>query len=856
MFRQDALEGSRLLGLTLTHRNGVPMCGVPYHAAKVYTRKLVDAGMKVAICEQLGIPGKGKGIVERRVIEVISPGTVVDDSFLDGRTNNYLVSVSLAKENVGGIASIDLSTGELFTRLFDLVELDDVISQEFARRSPKEILVQESFLEQSEVLSGFLARYPEVLINRNADWLYDPGYAHSELCRLLGTDSLKGFGFEAADPALHPVSALLQYAQNAALHSLKNLKGVVKADGAHVVGLDEACIRNLELVRNMRDGGVSHSLLWAIDETRTGMGARLLRHWILEPCRDLTEIVARHALVDQLYHAQDALSKLRLQLGTVHDVERLVSRIVLDKAGPKDVVALATSLDIILKISDVMATCSPEMTWPHQVLEGCCSAVELVRTNLADDVPYLIADGGAIRDGCDLSLDKQRALAKDGQSFLDAYLNDERQRSGLAGLRLRENKIIGYYLELNKSQSKDVPPHFIRKHSTLHGERYTTARLMELESEIQSAKSLSLEMELTIFQSLCEKLKTICPDLVRAAEVCARIDVLVSFAWTATTRGFTKPLMVDAPVLDIVGGRHPVVEHSMNGGIFVPNDLHLGASSADAPQIVLLTGPNMAGKSTYLRQAALVVIMAHAGSFIPADKATIGMVDRVFCRVGASDNLAGGESTFLVEMHETARILRTASSSSLVIMDEVGRGTSTQDGLSMARAILEYINVNIRCRTLFATHYHELTELVLPKVANFSMAVQEEGDHIMFPRTVLAGPSGKSYGIDVARLAGVPEQVILRAREVLSSLPALAASVGSTDLSIKHKSASKEAQVQNTKRAEAPLRPVEPELFSVQEGLEQFIVNFDIDASTPLEAMNAIQRWKEYLGVKPLKKRS
>jgi len=834
MFRQDAIEASKILGLTLTQRQTVPMCGIPYHASQNYITKLLAHGKKIAICEQTSLPGKGKGIVERSVVQVISPGTILDDAFLEGSANNFLVSVSQVAAGMVGIAYADISTGDLGVSICPVADIREKLNQEFARRMPREMIVQESLLESCRDLAEVLAQHPGVLVNRYADWLYDANFASRELSRVAGTIGLKAFGIDDHHPGLHPLSALLHYAKEALRHPLGHVRSLQTGQDDALVGLDEACIRNLELMRNLRDGESSFSLLWALNQTKTAMGVRLLKRWILEPQRNIREIESRLDIVQYLYRKQDVLTGVRNILGAVRDIDRLCARIVLDRASPRDLVALADSCDALLKLQLVFDGVAPHQFWPAESSRVCVAAVQEIKSCLVDEPPFLVSDGSVIRVGFDSELDALRNLAQNGQGVLDAYLDEERQRSGISALKIKENKIIGYFMEVTRLQSSQVPAHFIRKHSTLHGERYTTEKLMQLEDRITNAESKILLREKELFFALRERSKIFCASISEMAQACARLDVCANFAYVSTLRSYCRPVLHENDELDIREGRHPVVEACLEDTPFIPNDTVLSAADPKVTTI-LLTGPNMAGKSTYLRQTALIVLMAHMGCFVPAQSASIGVVDRVFCRVGASDNLAGGESTFLVEMHETARILRLASAKSLIIMDEVGRGTGTHDGLSIARAVLEYMLSSLGCRSLFATHFHELTQLPIAGLANKSMEVLDEGDSVVFLRRIKDGPSGNSYGIHVAQLAGVPAVVIERARQILATMQGdretLAfAALPPADFS----SHAKPAQHGGG-------------LFSPLEELEILIRNFRVDRSTPLEALSAIAQWQKML---------
>lgn len=836
MFRSDALEASRILSLTLTQRHGIPMCGIPFHASQNYIHRLLSAGRKIAVCEQTSLPGKGKGIVERKVVQVISPGTLVDDAFLQGSEHNFLVSVSFTGDKLG-LAFLDLSTGELGTRLLPLDQGREALLGELASRNPKELVVQESLFHQHPELASVLDMNPDLVLNRYPDWNYDLGRTQEQLCRLFGTLGLQAFGLGDHDQALHPVSALLVYAQDAARHSLDHVRGIRLIKQGDTMVLDESSIRNLELVRNLRDGSRALTLLSVMDQTQTPMGARLLRQWILEPCRRLEDINERLDAVESLYRNQDLLANLRRHFARLHDIERLCTRVSLEKAGPKDCAALCGSLLEVQEIARLSASAFGPGIWDQDDLAKAGDMANLIQAVIVDEPPYQTTDGGYIRPGYNERLDHLRNLASDSQSVLDRYLEDERNQLGLPGLKIKQNRIIGYYLELSRTQTTNIPAHFMRKHSTVNSERFTTKRLMELEDAIEHAGDESRTLELEIFMELRASVARVCSSMVRLARVCARLDVFSSFAWSASLRGYTRPVMREDRMLLVKAGRHPVVEACAEPGTYIPNDLDLAPDHEGGTATMLLTGPNMAGKSTFLRQTALIALMAHTGSFVPAESATVGLVDRIFCRVGSSDNLAGGESTFLVEMHETASILRNASENSLIIMDEVGRGTSTRDGLAIAWAVLEHMVEVLKCRSLFATHFHELTTVKHPAMANFSLKVHEEGEKVIFLKKVIPGAASNSYGIHVARLAGVPEMVNRRAQEVLDWL--------------------QRGPLSGTEEPPRELVPVKSSppggagLFTAGEELELLVKGFSVDGSSPLEALQAIAQWQKILGMEP-----
>lgn len=821
MFRSDAEDVSRLLNLTLTKRHGIPMCGIPYHAAPNYIGRLLNAGRKIAICEQISIPAKG--IAQRDVVEIITPGTVVDESFLDKRSNNYLAAIG----KVGKIMTfsyVDLSTAEFFASSCDDDHTEEFIRKELSRLGPREILIQESLMDSAYYRS--LNDKAGLVLNRIPDWLFDVETSYRQLTEQFELANLKGFGFHSDDPALAAAGVLLEYLKDTSRHYLTHLSGLKKYSEDLFVSLDDATQKNLELLRNMDDGSASFTLLSVLDETSTSMGARKLRQWLLNPLRSAKGIKERLDAVSAMYRNQILLSDIRNVMSHILDIERLSTRIGLDKAHAKDLLSLKNSLDKISEIEaildrsdDFKALCSPEV---QLKLKDICS---LLNQSIMEEPSILLTEGRLIRNEYNSDLDELRELKNNGRAVLDDYLCTIREETGITNLKLKYNKIIGYFLEISKTQSDLVPDHFIRRQSLVGSERYSTEKLSDLESSINSASEKIVDLEKRLFIAIRDSLKPHIPLLQDICTSLSELDCYASLAYTATIRGYICPEIRDDKSLLIEGGRHPVVEAHLPQGEFIPNGLDM---ATDRTSFALITGPNMAGKSTYLRQTALIVLMAQIGSFVPADHAVIGTVDRIFCRVGASDNLARGESTFLVEMNETAHILRNAGERSLVIMDEIGRGTSTNDGLSIAWSIAEYLLDEIRSKTLFATHYHELTSLSHDNLVNLSLAVQETGEDIVFLKKIKEGPAGNSYGIHVASLAGLPDSVVFRAKQILKSM----------DLH-------KEGDVLNV--PEAVTVQEQQDLFSPDEMVLDQLRSVNISGMTPLEALNVLNSLQENL---------
>jgi DNA mismatch repair protein MutS len=837
MFSDDALEVSALLNLTLTSRNGLPMCGIPYHAARSYIARLLKLGKKIAICEQLSEPTKGRGLVERRVVEVITPGTTVDEDFLDKGSSNYLGALSGTSKLVS-FAYIDLSTGEFYATSFPYGEAAQRVRGELERLQIRELIAQESILEEFDEIAAAVLDRPSLVVNRWADWLFDLGRSCERLKRQFGTASLWGFGMEDNSPEVLSAGAVLDYLDDTARSLIPHVRSLSLYGDTEFVGIDESSQRNLELVRNLRDGEIRFSLLEVMDETRTAMGRRLLKRRILHPLRDIDRINKRLDMVEALYHDQGRLTTIREILGKTPDLERLCSRLAMDRAHGKDMMAVKNSLNaygVIHRISGELG-CVFETEAARSLAEGPQAGDvitrlrelgDLLEQGLCEDPSILLTEGNLIRNGYSTELDRLRKLRDGGRTLLEEYLEEERQATGITSLKIRYNRLIGYFFEVTKVHLSKVPAHFIRRQGIVQGERFTTDRLAALESDINGASEKVIDLEKKLFLEMRDKAKALIPELSAAAAQIAELDAAQSLSRAATVRGWIRPRVNCENHLEILEGRHPVVEAHLPGGEFIPNDVILEDGGV---LFALITGPNMAGKSTYLRQAALIVIMAQAGSFVPARDAKIGITDRIYCRVGASDNLARGESTFLAEMNETAHILNTATERSLVIMDEVGRGTGTNDGLSIAWAVSEELLNRVKCRTLFATHYHELSLLTHPGLANRSMEVLDRGGEIVFLRKLKEGPAAESYGLHVARLAGLSERVLQRAAEIMERIKE-----GEESL---HKVLPESA-------APATVQPGEPAVPDARlHRIAEDIAALDLNLMTPLEALNRIHAWK------------
>ena len=853
MFAEDAIEVSALLNLTLTNRNGQPMCGIPHHAYQSYMARLLRLGKKIAVCEQISEPSKTRsaGPLERRVLEVITPGTTIEEYFLDKGSSNYLACFAgpFGTQGSFSFSYIDLSTGDFFATSFPLETSTARLRQELERIQAREIIVQESIVQRFQELAEAIEERANLLVNRWADWLFYPDRSRDRLEKQFGVSSLKGFGITPDSPEIISAGALLEYLDETAKSLTPHVHFLKVYDDSEFVGIDESSQRNLELVTSLTDGESRFSLLGVMDESRTAMGRRLLKTRILRPLRSEALINRRLDMVELLYRHQETLNTLREHLSKTPDLQRLCSRLAMDKAHGKDLVAVKNALSSLAQIESSLDSIgqfsyesSEALSLSGEGLTKLASLNDLLERSLAEDPSILLTEGNLIRDSYHSDLDRLKELRDSGRKLLEAYLEEERALTGIPTLKIRYNKLIGYFFEVTKLHLSKVPAHFIRRQGIAGGERFSTERLAALESDINSAFDKIVELERALFLEIRGQAKALLYELSAAGRRIAEIDAAQSLARAATVHAWNRPVVDGSKRLCISGGRHPVVEAHLKRGEFIPNDLNLDAAcdtqaSAEKPDpaFALITGPNMAGKSTYLRQAALITLMAQAGSFVPAERALVGLVDRIYCRVGASDNLARGESTFLVEMNETAYILHSATAQSLVIMDEVGRGTSTEDGFSIAQAVCEELLTTVQCRTLFATHYHELSAIVHERMANFSMDVADDHGEIVFLRKLKNGPAEKSYGLHVAALAGLSDRVIQRAEEIMLSLssrsftPELASG---SSLSA-HRKGSSSGTAGKTTSSEAKIIK---ELTEIQS-----------DIITPLEALNVIHRWKKLL---------
>jgi DNA mismatch repair protein MutS len=840
MFAEDAIEVSALLNLTLTSRNGLPMCGVPYHAAKNYIARLLKLGKKIAVCEQLTSPGRQK-VIERDVVEIITPGTVVDDDFLDKGSSNYLCCLA-SRGNLLSFSYIDLSTGGFYATSFPKDDFE-TLRQELERLSVREMLVQESLLEEEKNLAAAVFDRNGLVINRWADWLFDPFQAKERLEKQFGVANLKSFGLDENSAEIVSAGTLLDYLDTTSKSALAHINSIKVYRDSEYLGLDESSQRNLELVSNLRDGSTRFSLLEIMDQSRCAMGRRLLKRRILHPLRDLKKINARLDMVENLYRDQGKLGALRDLLGRTPDLERLISRLAMDKAHGRDMLAVKNALVCFHAVNELVPAglCFENEVSPVNDFSMLLEIQNLLERGICEDPSILLNEGNLIKEGFSGELDGLRSLRDKGRSFLEEYLEEERQTTGISSLKIRYNRLIGYFFEVTKAQLSRVPKHFIRRQGITGGERYSTERLACLESDINGASDKVTELERKLFIEIREETKKALSGLSSAAGRLAEIDAAQSLAKAASINGWTRPVLNESGDLEIYEGRHPVVEAHLNRGEYIPNDIILKTSD-NGIYFAMITGPNMAGKSTYLRCAALITIMAQAGSFVPAREASIGLCDRIYCRVGASDNLARGESTFLVEMNETAFIMNTATEKSLVIMDEVGRGTGTNDGLSIAWAVSEELLNRIGCRTLFATHFHELSLLKHTGLANRSMEVLDDDGKIIFLRKIKEGPAAESYGIHVAKLAGLSQPILERASQIMERLNEKDAGLSETFTGNDEDGAFVNNNKKQVNENEAFMPP------PVHESkVEKLLKETDPEQMTPLEALNTLCQWKKLL---------
>ena len=862
MFYDDALTASRELEITLTGKNcgqeeRAPMCGVPYHAVDVYLNKLVAKGYKVAICEQAEDPKQAKGIVKREVIRIVTPGTNLSQQALDEGRNNYLMCL-VYDNNQFGLAITDISTGDFYTtEVATLKELYD----EIHRFSPSEIICNDSFYMSGASLDDFKDRL-HVSVSTLDTWYMDEAVSVQKIKEHFKVASLDGLGLTDFPSGTLAVGALLLYLYETQKNTLDNLTKITPYRSGGYMIIDSATNRNLELIETLREKQKKGSLLWVLDKTKTAMGARLMRNWIEQPLIEKKKITARQDAVEELYNDMITREEIREYLNAVYDLERLVTRISYRTANPRDLIAFKTSLGMIPPVKQLLSQAkSAELKEIDERMDCLEDIYDLIEKSIQDEPPIMIREGGMIKEGYNEDVDKFRLSRTEGKTWLAELEAREKEKTGIKNLRVRYNKVFGYYLEVTNSYKELVPEDWTRKQTLANAERYITPELKELEDMILGAEDKLAALEYDLY---CEVRDSIGEQVVRiqeTAKAIAHLDVLASLACVAQSNDYVRPSINTKGVIDIQGGRHPVVEKMNNNQMFIDNDTYLDNKNH---RISIITGPNMAGKSTYMRQSALIVLMAQIGSFVPAKSANIGIVDRIFTRVGASDDLASGQSTFMVEMTEVANILRNATSRSLLILDEIGRGTSTFDGLSIAWAVVEHISNPklLGAKTLFATHYHELTELEgkLDSVNNYCIAVREQGDDIIFLRKIIRGGADKSYGIQVARLAGVPDSVIDRAKEIASWLEETDVTDKAKNLQVRT-SAKKKEVVREAVPAEKQMslfdivpeedkKEFEISLFDIYPAdhpVLKELAGLDVSNMTPIQALNTLYELQKRL---------
>ena len=829
MFFEDAVMVSRLLNLTLTHRADSPMCGVPYHASKVYIARLLRFGKKIAICEQVGEIAPAGGLTERKVIEIITPGTAVETEYLEQGVNNFLACLNVY-HGKAGFAYIDVTTSEFKATSWNASLMQEYFAKELGRCNPKELLLPLS-LKENSVIKNTLEQNPSISVSYYPDWHFNAESSFKKLTEQFKTANLNSFGLTDQSPEILPAGFLLEYLEKTTNTQVPHVKGISVYHDSEYVIIDESSRRNLEIIYNLRDGTTQFSLLDCMNYTLTAMGNRLIRSWLLSPLCDVKKIQKRQNHVQLLFKDNELLKELREYLAPVLDIERLAGRIAMEKAHAKDLQALRCSIDSWLKVRESLK----DKDLVSLPLDDAKYISDLILQSIHEDPATSLTEGRIIKRGWSQELDHYYDIQSNFNQILDEYLEEEKVKTGIQNLKIKHNSASGYVLEVTKGKLGNVPEHFIMRRSLMNAERYTTQRLQELEQELNSASSKIIETEKALFLEVRNKLSEYVPYLMELSHEISYVDVICSFAHAAIINRWVKPEVNDSYKFEIEEGRHPVVEKHLPSGQFVPNSINISAED-DSVSFGLITGPNMAGKSTYLRQSALITLMAQTGSYIPAKSAVIGVVDKIFCRVGASDNLARGESTFLVEMTETALILKSSTRRSLVIMDEVGRGTSTEDGLSIAWAVSEYLLNSVQSRTLFATHYHELTRIEHKKLKLLCMDVKETGGDIIFLRKIKEGAAENSYGIHVAQLAGIPESVIDRANVILEQIQNKAKD---NPIVIENKKTEKIIKVEEAPKFTAP------GLFSDEEIILDEILSCDVDNITPMNAMNLISRWKK-----------
>ena len=847
MFFEDALTASRELEITLTGKNcgqeeKAPMCGVPYHAVEGYLNRLVAKGYKVAICEQVEDPKTTKGIVKREVVRIVTPGTNLDTQALDETKNNYIMCIVYIADRYG-VSVADISTGDYFvTEIPDSAKLLD----EIYRFSPSEIICNEAFYMSGVDMDGMKDRLG-ITIYSLESWYFDDEVCRKKLLEHFEVSSFAGLGLADYDCGIISAGALLQYLLETQKNSLSNLTHITPYAAGKFMMIDSSTRRNLELCETLREKQKRGSLLWVLDKTKTAMGARTLRKYVEQPLIDKTEIIRRLDAVQELKEQAISREEIREYLSPVYDLERLITKIAYGSANPRDLTAFRSSLEMLPALLYILQEMKAELLKDLAVdldpLEDLCI---LVKKAIREDPPIAMKEGNIINDGYNEEVDKLRRAKSDGKDWLAKLENDEREKTGIKNLKIKYNKVFGYYLVVTNSYKEMVPEYYTRKQTLANAERYITPELKELEDMILGAEDKLYALEYELYSEVRDLIASQIERIQKTAKAVAALDAFASLALVAERNNYVRPKINEKGVIDIKEGRHPVVERMIPNEMFISNDTYLDDKKH---RISIITGPNMAGKSTYMRQTALIALMAQIGSFVPAKSANIGLSDRIFTRVGASDDLASGQSTFMVEMTEVANILRNATSKSLLILDEIGRGTSTFDGLSIAWAVIEYISDSrlLGAKTLFATHYHELTELEgkIDNVNNYCIAVKEKGDDIVFLRKIVKGGADKSYGIQVAKLAGVPELVIGRAKEIVEELSDEDITARVSEIASKERVVKKKPKVKKYDDVDI----AQMSLFDTvkDDDVLEELKNLDVGNMTPIDALNTIYRLQNKL---------
>lgn len=833
-FGEDAIKTSRILGIVLTKRkNGaaaeIELAGFPHHSLETYLPKLVRAGQRVAVCDQLEDPKMTKTIVKRGVTELVTPGVAFNDQVLTQKSNNYLAAVHFGKTEVG-VAFLDVSTGDFFVGQGPSDRVEKLLSV----FNPSEIIYQKQRLEAFKAMAR-----PTECDYRLEDWVFTEDFANDHLCTHFATKNLVGFGVQYIGLGVIAASAALHYVKENQLKTLHHIRSLSRIDETEHLWMDRFTIRNLELLYAQHEQGIS--LLEVIDQTLTPMGGRLMKRWLVMPLTNLNAIQGRIATVDWFYQEKDRADEIRTLLNQCGDLERLVSKVAVGKVNPRELRHLHRTLSLIVPLQATLqaGVKNPQIAQLINSLRDCSALLDTIDRTLELEPALSVGKGGVIREGVDDALDELRRISHHGKAYLDALQEREAQATGISSLKIAYNNVFGYYIEVRNTHKDKVPEAWIRKQTLVNAERYITEELKTYEEKILGAESKILEIEQRLYSELVQSLISDVEEIQANALALARIDVFCGLAVLAKEHHYSKPEVNDSTVIHIEEGRHPVIERALKTGeIYVANDVFL---SNEEQQILMITGPNMSGKSAVLRQTALIVLLAQIGSFVPAKKAVLGIVDKLFSRVGASDNLSAGESTFMVEMNETASILNNLSERSLVILDEIGRGTSTYDGISIAWSITEYLHesATYRPKTLFATHYHELNEMArrFPRIKNYSIAVKELGKNILFLRKLVEGGSEHSFGIHVARLAGMPDWVVARAEKVLS------------DLESSHEKVGKTPEKRVSKKGEPGVQLSFFQLNDpVLEQIHETLVSIDINGLTPVEALIKLHEIKKVIG--------